>query len=124
MESQRLPPTVGPYSYGKIVKGMAFTSGQLGLDPNTGNLVSDSVEAQAEQAFVNLKNLAEDSGYDISLHTVKNTLYLVDMNDFAKVNDIYKRFYTEGKFPARTCIAVKDLPKGAKVEIESVLFKD
>lgn len=69
-----------------------------------------------------MKNLAADSGLDIEKHCVKNVLYLVDMNDFGKVNEVYQRFF-KSEYPARTCIAVKELPKGAKVEIESVLFK-
>lgn len=127
MKSDRLPAAVGPYSLGKIVKlangsALAFSSGQIGLDPKTNNLIADDVEAQAVQAFTNLKNLAEDNGLDISKHSVKNVLYLIDMNDFAKVNEIYKRFFNS-EYPARTCIAAKELPKGAKVEIEAVLFK-
>ena len=69
-----------------------------------------------------MKNLVEDNGFDLEKHAVKNVLYLVDMNDFAKVNEIYKRYF-KSDYPARTCIAVKELPKGAKVEIESILFK-
>ena len=97
----------------------------MGLDPKTNALVAsgkDQVEAEAEQAFSNLKNLVEDNDFDLSKHAVKNVLYLVDMNDFAKVNEIYKRYFLSD-YPARTCVAVKELPKGAKVEIESVLFK-
>jgi 2-iminobutanoate/2-iminopropanoate deaminase len=71
---------------------------------------------------VNLKNLVEDNGMTLEQNAVKNVLYLVDMKDFTSVNDIYKKYFT-GNYPARTCIAVKELPKGAKVEIESILFK-
>lgn len=114
---------------GKVVKLangslLAFSSGQLGLDPKTNALVTgqDQVVAEAEQAFTNLKNLVEDNGFNLSQHAVKNVLYLVDMNDFAKVNEVYKRYFL-ADWPARTCVAVKELPKGGKVEIESVLFK-
>jgi 2-iminobutanoate/2-iminopropanoate deaminase len=69
-----------------------------------------------------LKNLAEENGFSLDQHTVKNVLYLVDMNDFAQVNEVYKKYF-KGDYPARTCVAVRDLPKGAKVEIESVFFK-
>ena len=127
MNSTRLPAAVGPYSMGKQIRFqngsvLAFTSGQLGLDPKTNQLIADDVQTQAEQAFLNLKNLVEDNGFDLERHTVKNVLYLGDMNDFALVNEVYKRYF-KADFPARTCIAVKELPKGAKVEIESVLFK-
>jgi 2-iminobutanoate/2-iminopropanoate deaminase len=71
---------------------------------------------------VNLKNLVEDNGMTLEQNAVKNVLYLVDMKDFTSVNDIYKKYFT-GNYPARTCVAVKELPKGAKVEIESILFK-
>lgn len=70
-----------------------------------------------------MKNLAQDNGLNLARDSVKNVLYLVDMKDFAKVNDIYKRYFEGQEYPARTCIAVKELPKGAKVEIESILFK-
>ncbi len=78
--------------------------------------------AQAEQILINLKNLASDNGFDLEKHTVKNTVYLVDMGDFAKVNEVYKRYY-KTEFPARTCIAISALPKGGLVEIESIFFK-
>jgi 2-iminobutanoate/2-iminopropanoate deaminase len=71
---------------------------------------------------LNLKNLVEDNGLTLEQNAVKNVLYLVDMKDFTSVNDIYKKFFS-GNYPARTCIAVKELPKGAKVEIESILYK-
>ena len=71
---------------------------------------------------MNLKNLVEDNGRTLEQNAIKNVLYLVDMKDFASVNEIYKKFFS-GNYPARTCIAVKELPKGAKVEIESILYK-
>ena len=127
MESENLPKAIGPYSKGKMVdfgngSYMAWSAGQLGLDPKTGELISPDVEAQAEQVLLNLKNLAQDNGFDLEKHTVKNVVYLVDMNDFAKVNEIYKKYYPTD-YPARTCIAIKGLPKGGLVEIESVFFK-
>ena len=78
--------------------------------------------SQAEQILTNLTNLAEDNQFNLEKDTVKNVVYLVDMADFQKVNEVYKRFYTR-EFPARTCIAVQALPLGARVEIESILFK-
>ena len=121
-----MPEAVGPYSLGKLVKisdgrTFVYTSGQLGIDPKTGQLASD-LETQTEQALTNLKNLVEDSGFDLDKHCIKNTLYLIDMGDFANVNDIYKRYFTSD-FPARTTVGVKELPKGARFEIESILFK-
>ena len=126
MESDKLPPAIGPYTKGKLIcygngSVMAYTSGQLGLDSTTGNLVSDDVEAQAEQALTHIKNLAEDNGFTLE-QCVKNTVYLVDMADFAKVNEIYKKYF-KSDYPARTCIAVNGLPKGGKVEVESIFFR-
>ena len=129
MESDKLPAAIGPYTKGKMIKNhngsaYAWSSGQLGLDPATGELVQgeDPVVAQAEQVLRNLQNLATDNGFDFEKHTVKNVVYLVNMGDFAKVNEVYKRFYTSD-FPARTCIAISALPKGGLVEIESVFYK-
>ena len=91
------------------------------MDPKT-NILVEGLKAQTEQALNNLKNLAADSGFDLEKHAIKNTLYLTDMNDFAQVNDIYKNYF-KSDFPARTTVGVKELPKGAKFEIDSVLFK-
>jgi 2-iminobutanoate/2-iminopropanoate deaminase len=129
MQSDKMPAPVGPYCFGKMIQNpngslYAWSSGQLGLDPRTGELVQgeDPVVAQAEQILINLKNLAADNGFDLEKHTVKNVVYLVDMADFGKVNEVYKRFY-KTEYPARTCIAIKALPKGGLVEIESVFYK-
>ncbi|TNV75503.1 hypothetical protein FGO68_gene7833 [Halteria grandinella] len=129
LQSTRMPKAVGPFSLGKLIKQrdgslLAWTSGQLGINPETGKLNEgeDAVVAQAEQILTNLKNLAEDNGFDLEKNTVKNVVYLVDMGDFTKVNEVYKRYY-QGEFPARTCIAVQALPLGGRVEIESVFFK-
>lgn len=100
---------------------IAFTSGQLGLDPKT-NLLVEGVKAQTEQAMTNLKNLAADNGFDLDRHAIKNTLYVTDINDFSTVNDVYKNYFSSD-YPARTTVGVKELPKGAKFEIDSVFFK-
>ena len=126
MNSDKMPAAIGPYTKGKMVdfgngQYLAWSSGQLGLDPNTNELISDNVEEQAERVILNLKALAESNGFTLK-DTVKNVVYLIDMNDFARVNEVYKRYYPSD-FPARTCIAIKALPKGGKVEIESVFFK-
>ena len=91
------------------------------MNPTTGDLVSNDVEEQAEQVLKNLKTLAEANGLTLA-DAVKNVVYLTDMDNFGKVNEVYKKFYS-GDYPARTCIAVKTLPKNALVEIESVFFK-
>ncbi len=128
MQSDKLPAPIGPYCFGKMAQMpngsiYAWSSGQLGLKQD-GNLAEgeDNVVAQAEQVLTNLKNLAADNGMDLETHCIKNVVYLVDMADFAKVNEVYKRYFPN-EFPARTCIAIKALPKGGLVEIESVFFK-
>ncbi len=98
LHSSRLPAAIGPYSYGKkITNGcwvMGITSGQIGVVPETGLLVSeDDVAQQAEQALTNLRNLAEDNGFNLATDTTKCTLYLTDMNDFAVVNTVYAKFF-------------------------------
>ena len=127
MTSDKLPKAIGPFSAGKMIRYadgsvQAWSSGQLGFDPATGNLVSDDVVEQATQVLTNLKNLAADNGFDLEQHCIKNIVYLVSMDDFLKVNEVYKQFFT-ADYPARTCIAVSALPKGGKVEIESIFFK-
>ncbi|TNV75458.1 hypothetical protein FGO68_gene9159 [Halteria grandinella] len=132
LDSNNMPAAIGPYTKGKMVKlsdgsALAWSSGQLGLDPKSNDLVTgeDNVVAQAEQVLKNLKALAEDNGFDLEKHTVKNTVYLTDMADFNKVNQVYMKYYRGGEnpYPARTCIAINALPKGGLVEIESVFFK-
>ena len=129
MQSENLAAAIGPYSFGQMVQmpngsTWAWSSGQLGLKKD-GNFAEgdEAVVAQAEQVLENLKNIAQDNGMDLEKHCVKNVVYLVDMADFAKVNEVYKRYFKGPNFPARTCIAVKALPKGGLVEIESVFFK-
>ena len=132
MQSDKIAKAVGPFCPGKFIhfpdgSVQGYTSGQLGLDPATNKLVEpkegeDLVVAQAHQVLTNLKNLVEDNGFDFEKHCIKNTVFLVDMGDFAKVNDVYRKFFTS-EFPARTCIAVSALPLGGKVEVESILFK-
>ena len=132
MQSDKIAKAVSPLCPGKLIhlpdgSVHGYTSGQLGLDPETNKLVEpkegeDPVVAQAQQVLTNLKNLVEDNGFDLEKHCIKNTVYILDMGDFVKVNEVYRKFFTT-EFPARTCVAVAALPLGGKVEIESVLFK-
>ena len=125
MTSDHMPTPVGPFSLGKIVKFggnlLGYSSGNIGLDPRTNQLVSDDVAEQTEQIIKNIQTLARDNGFTLE-NTVKNTVYLTDMADFNKVNEVYKKYY-KSEYPARTCIAIKALPLGAVVEIEAVFFK-
>lgn len=112
------PAAIGPYSQAIIANGMLYTSGQIPIDPQTGNIVSGGIEAQAHQAFTNVRNLVEAAGITMS-HVVKVTVYMVDMADFATVNTIYEQYFT-APYPARSAVAVKQLPKGALIEIETI----
>lgn len=112
------PAAIGPYSQAIIAGGMLFASGQIPLDPVTGTIVSGGIEAQAHQAFTNVRNLVEAAGITMS-HVVKVTVYMADMADFATVNTIYEQYFTE-PYPARSAVAVKQLPKGALIEVDVI----
>lgn len=112
------PAAIGPYSQAIIANGMLYASGQIPIDPQTGNIVSGGIEAQTHQAFANVRNLVEAAGITIS-HVVKVTVYMADMADFATVNTIYEQYFT-APYPARSAVAVKQLPKGALIEIETI----
>ena len=112
------PAAIGPYSQAIIANGMLYASGQIPVDPQTGNIVSGGIEAQTHQAFANVRNLVEAAGITMS-HVVKVTVYMADMADFATVNTIYEQYFT-APYPARSAVAVKQLPKGALIEIETI----
>ena len=116
------PAAIGPYSQAVQVGNMLFASGQLGIDPATGNFVEGAVKEQTAQAFKNVKAILTEAGYDID-DVVKTTVFLADMGDFLAMNEVYASQF-EGTFPARSAVAVKTLPKNGLVEIEVVAVKD
>lgn len=118
VRTDKAPKAIGPYSAGIIGGHFVFTAGQLGLIPETGVMVEGGVEAETRQALLNARGILEEAGSSLA-HVVKTTVFLRDMNDFAKVNAIYGEFFTENP-PARSAIQVAALPKGAAVEIEMV----
>lgn len=118
--AENAPAAIGPYSHAVVINDMVFTSGQLGLIPETGKLPED-VEAQTEQALINLRNVLKASGTDME-HVVKTTVFVQDLADFAKVNAIYAKFFATNP-PARSCVQVAKLPAGGLVEIEAVAVK-
>ena len=120
ISSAKAPKALGPYSAGIATEELVFLSGQLGADTK-GDLVSEDVVGQAKKAFENIGVLLEVSGltYD---DIVKTTVFLSDMNDFAKVNEEYAKYFNK-PFPARSCFEVAKLPKNAKVEIECIAIK-
>ena len=111
------PAAIGPYSQAMAVNGLVYTSGQIALNPQTGTLAGDSIEAQTEQAIQNLKAVLEAAGSSLE-NVVKTTCFLQRMSDFAAFNAIYEKHFP-GK-PARSCVEVAALPKAALVEIEAV----
>ncbi|HHY88452.1 MAG TPA: RidA family protein [Chloroflexi bacterium] len=118
--AEKAPVAIGPYSAAIRVGDFVYTSGQLGLDPASGNLVEGGVEAETRQALENLKAVLEAAGAGLK-DVVKTTVFLRDMGDFAKMNAIYAGFFIE-KPPARSAVQVAALPKGGAVEIEAVAF--
>lgn len=116
----KAPAAVGPYSHANAAGDTIYISGQLGLDPETG-VLAEGVEAQAKTGFENLKTILTEAGVSFE-NVVKTTVFLTDMNDFAAVNDIYAQYFT-GEYPARSCVQVAALPKGASFEIEAIAAK-
>ena len=118
IETQNAPAAIGPYSQGTIYGNLIFCSGQIALCPDGTSKLSESVAVQCHQALMNLKAVLTAAGG--SLETVlKVNVSLVDMNDFSEVNEVYESFFNTGK-PARACVAVAGLPRGAKIEIEAI----
>lgn len=120
INAAKAPAAVGPYSHANAAGDTIYISGQLGLDPETG-VLAESVEAQAKTGFENLKTILTEAGVSFE-NVVKTTVFLTDMNDFAAVNDIYAQYFT-GEYPARSCVQVAALPKGASFEIEAIAAK-
>lgn len=121
IHTNNAPAAIGPYSQAIEVNGFIFASGQIPIDPSTGNFVEGGIKEQTKQAITNAKNILKETGTDLA-HVVKTTVYLANMADFAAMNEIYATFFQQ-PFPARSAVAVKDLPKGALVEVEVLAYK-
>ena len=121
ISTDKAPAAIGPYSQAIEVNGMIYTSGMIPIDPSTGELVTGSVEAQAEQAISNLEALLAASGSSIE-KAVKTVVFISNMDDFGKINEIYARYF-QGVFPARSCVEVARLPKDVLIEIEAIAEK-
>ena len=115
------PAAIGPYSQALRTGNMMFVSGQIPVDPATG-LMADTIEAQTAQSLTNLKNILAAEGLTMK-NVIKTTVFLADLNDFAKVNAVYETFF-EAPYPARSCVQVAAIPKGAGVEIECIAVVD
>ena len=117
ISTNNAPAAIGPYSQALEVNGFVFCSGQIGVDPKTGE-VDPTIEGQTKQVLNNLQEVVKASGSDFS-HVVKTTIYLTNMTDYAKVNEIYAGYFVKTK-PARATIAVASLPRGVLIEIDAI----
>jgi 2-iminobutanoate/2-iminopropanoate deaminase len=116
--AEKAPKALGPYSVGIRVGYLVFTSGQLGIDRASGELVPGGIEAETRQALLNIQNVLEASGSGLDM-VVKTTVFLRDINDFARMNAVYGQFFTNNP-PARSTVQVAALPKGGAIEIETI----
>ncbi|MEE0809913.1 RidA family protein [Blautia sp.] len=117
ISTEKAPAAIGPYSQAMVVKGVVFTSGQIPLNPETGEIQGTTIEEQAEQVMKNLGAVLEAAGSSYE-KTIKTTCFLADMGDFAAFNEVYGKYFT-GK-PSRSCVAVKTLPKNVLCEVEVI----
>ncbi len=115
--TDKAPAAIGPYSQAIILNGVLFTSGQIPVNPATGEISGDTIEAQAEQVMQNLKEVLKEAGSSFE-KAVKTTCFLADMGDFAKFNEVYAKYFVNK--PARSCVAVKTLPKNVLCEVEVI----
>lgn len=115
--TDKAPAAIGPYSQAMILNGVLFTSGQIPVDPATGEISGDTIETQAEQVMKNLGEVLKEAGSSFE-KAVKTTCFLADIGDFAKFNEVYAKYFVNK--PARSCVAVKTLPKNVLCEVEVI----
>lgn len=120
--SVKAPAPIGPYNQAVIIENTLYTSGQIALNPETMELVIDSIEAETTQVMQNLKAVLEAAGMTFE-NVVKSTIFIMDMNDFTKINSIYGNYFDEKTAPARETVQVAGLPKGVNIEISMIAFK-
>ena len=121
VHTTQAPAAIGPFSQAIEVNGFVYTSGQLPINPETGEFAGSDIKSQTEQSLKNVKAILEEAGLTMQ-NVVKTTVFLADMADFAAMNEVYSSFFSE-PYPARSAVAVKTLPKAALVEIECVAAK-
>ena len=121
LATNNAPAAIGPYSQGIEAGGMVFVSGQLPVDPATGNFAEGGIKELTRQSLTNIKNILAQAGLGME-NVVKTTVFLADINDFAEMNEEYAKFFGQPA-PARSAVAVKTLPKGARLEIECIAAK-
>lgn len=120
IHTNNAPAAIGPYSQAIVTGNLIFTSGQIPINPQSGNVEAEGIEMQTEQVCKNLKAVLEASGSSLE-KVVKTTCFLQNMSDFAKFNEIYAKYFTQK--PARSCVAAAELPKGVLVEVETIAEK-
>ena len=121
IETQQAPAAIGPYSQAIEAGGTIYVSGQLPINPATGQFAEGGIKELTRQSLTNMQHILQQAGCDMQ-HVVKTSVFLADMNDFAEMNEVYAEFF-KAPFPARSAVAVKTLPKGARVEIECIAVK-
>lgn len=121
IDTKKAPSAIGPYIQGASIENFVFTSGQLGIDPTTGEYPEGGVVAQAHQSMKNVEAVLVAGGSDLN-KIIKTTIFVKDLGDFAAVNEVYGSYFKEG-FPARSCVEVARLPKDGLVEIECIAYK-
>ena len=120
ISTKNAPAAIGPYSQAVEINGLVFTSGQIAINPENGNIEATTIETQTEQVRKNLSAILEAAGTDMT-KAVKTTCFLADMNDFSAFNEVYGKYFTTK--PARSCVAVKTLPKNVLCEVEVIAAK-
>lgn len=118
----KAPAPIGPYSQAVVVRNTLYTSGQIAINPETGDLVIDSIEVETKQVMENMKAVLEAAEMSFE-NVIKTTIFIMDMNDFSKINCVYGRYFNENSAPARETVQVVGLPKGVNVEISMVAIK-
>ena len=118
ISTPKAPAAIGPYSQAIKIGNFLYTSGQISLDAETMEMVTGSIEIETEKVLQNLKAILMEDGLNLN-HVIKTTVYLSDLGDFSKMNQVYESFFTDNR-PARACVQVAALPKGAKVEIDAI----
>ena len=118
INTKNAPAAIGPYSQGLKVGNLIFTSGQIPIDPKTSELVTEDIIKATKQSMENIKAILEAAGSDLS-KVVKIVIYVKDLKDFSKINEVYGEYFTDNK-PARSCVEVSNLPKDALIEIEAI----
>lgn len=120
ISTKNAPAAIGPYSQAVEINGLVFTSGQIAINPENGNIEATTIKTQTEQVMKNLSAILEAAGTDMT-KAVKTTCFLADMNDFSAFNEVYGKYFTTK--PARSCVAVKTLPKNVLCEVEVIAAK-